>query len=251
VAFFLMLAGVTYHGVASAIERVRLPHPGRLVDVGGHQLHIHCTGDGAPTVVLEADAGMPSAAWATVQPLLAARQRTCSYDRSGLGWSETGERTFTSAAVPDTLRTLLTNAGERPPFVLVGARTGAAFAGLFAARYPGDTAGLVVVDGEITQRRIAPVTAAAPWLARIGVRRLLRQADPAAAGVPSPAGDAIRTFFYRPDHLTRAAAEFASTDDARRLARDAAPATRRVEVADDPPAIVAAVASIAGAQAGP
>ena len=27
--------------------------PGQLVDVGGHRLHLHCTGSGSPTVVLE------------------------------------------------------------------------------------------------------------------------------------------------------------------------------------------------------
>jgi hypothetical protein len=116
VVFFIMLAGMTYQGVASAFERARLPHPGQLIDVGGHQLHIHCTGDGAPTVVLEADAGMPSVAWSAVQPTLSAATRTCSYDRTGLGWSETGDRRFEVTRVAEELRTLLANAGERPPF---------------------------------------------------------------------------------------------------------------------------------------
>lgn len=245
VIFFLILAGVTYHGVASAVERVRLPYPGRLVDVGGHQLHIYCTGEGAPTVVLEADAGMPSAAWAALQPDLSTTHRTCSYDRSGLGWSETGTGAFEIEQVAPALYTLLTNAGERAPFIVVGRRTGAAFATLFAAAYPDSTAGLVLVDSAITQRRIAPITSVAPWLARIGVRRLLGQADRAAEGVPSPASDAIRTFFYRPDHLTRAATEFQSTDEARRRAAGAPPVVPRLAVPDDPGAIAGAVATLA------
>ncbi len=44
------LAGATYQGVATAFERREFPHPGRLIDIGGHQLHIYCTGDGSPTV---------------------------------------------------------------------------------------------------------------------------------------------------------------------------------------------------------
>ena len=32
------------------------PPPGRLVDIGGRRLHLHCTGSGSPTVVIEAGA---------------------------------------------------------------------------------------------------------------------------------------------------------------------------------------------------
>jgi hypothetical protein len=84
---FLLLAGATYQGAATALERRRYPHPGRLVDIGGHQLHLHCTGQGAPIVVLEAPATGMSAAWGWVQPDVAQLTRVCTYDRSGLGWS--------------------------------------------------------------------------------------------------------------------------------------------------------------------
>ena len=56
VAVFV-LAGATYQGVVTALERHRYERPGGLVDAGGHQLHIHCTGKGSPIVVLEAAAG--------------------------------------------------------------------------------------------------------------------------------------------------------------------------------------------------
>jgi pimeloyl-ACP methyl ester carboxylesterase len=241
VVFFIMLAGMTYQGVASAFERARLPHPGQLIDVGGHQLHIHCTGDGAPTVVLEADAGMPSVAWSAVQPTLSAATRTCSYDRTGLGWSETGDRRFEVTRVAEELRTLLANAGERPPFVLVGTRAGAAFVTIFAGTYPQDVAALVLIDRAVVQRPTRRITSAAPWLARIGVRRLMGDGDRAAAGLPPQAGDAVRTFLYRPDHLSRTALEFAHEDEAMQQAA-ATPATApRIEAPDEPAAIVDAI----------
>ena len=62
----ILLAGATYQGVATAVERRKYPHPGMLVDVGGHQLHIYCTGESrvaAPTVILEAPEGGMSAEW--------------------------------------------------------------------------------------------------------------------------------------------------------------------------------------------
>jgi pimeloyl-ACP methyl ester carboxylesterase len=241
VGFFVTLAGMTYQGVATALERRRIPHPGRLVDVGGHQLHIHCTGDGAPTVILEADAGLPSAAWGAVQPRAAQLARVCSYDRAGLGWSETGEREFDAARVAQELHALLGNAAERPPFIIVGAGTAAAFSTMFAAAYPGQTAALVLVNASADERRQPRITTAAPWLARLGVRRIMRSGDAATEGLPDTSGDAVRAFLYRPDHLTRAAMEVAREVETMRQAADARPTAPRFEANSEPDAIVNAI----------
>ena len=94
VVMFLILAGATYQGAATALERRQFPHPGRLVEIGGRQLHIYCAGEGSPTVVLEAPAAGMSAAWGWVQPAVAKSTRVCSYDRAGLGWSEAGDSQY-------------------------------------------------------------------------------------------------------------------------------------------------------------
>src|SRR5690606_10139120 len=111
---------MTYQGIATALERRAFPRPGGLVSIGDHQLHLYCTGEGSPTVILEAPAAGASAAWGDVQPPLAALTRVCSYDRSGLGWSEAGDRPHDPGRVPEELRTLLTAANERGPFVVAG-----------------------------------------------------------------------------------------------------------------------------------
>jgi hypothetical protein len=112
IAVLLALAGATYQGVTTSLERRRYPHPGRLVDVGGHQLQIHCTGRGAPIVVLEAPAAGLSESWARVQGALELLTRVCSYDRAGLGWSERGDGAFDPGRVPLELQALLAGAGE-------------------------------------------------------------------------------------------------------------------------------------------
>src|SRR5437762_8964987 len=118
VLLLLILIGATYQGVATAIERRRFPHPGRMVDVGGHQLHLYCLGRGTPTVVLEAPATTLSAAWAWVQMDVARVTRVCSYDRAGLGWSETGDTPFMPQAAAPELNALLAAAGEPAPVVV-------------------------------------------------------------------------------------------------------------------------------------
>jgi len=210
---FLVLAGATYQGVATALERRQFRHPGRMVDAGGHQLHIFCTGEGLPTVVLEAGGAGMSAAWGWVQPRVAAVTRVCSYDRAGLGWSEAGDRPYDPDAVAPSLRALLDHAGERGPIVLAGEGLGAAFATLYASSFGDEVAALVLIDPPATAAPGAMPMAttrlvnASPWLARTGVLRATRLLSKSAAGLPEPSAGALGTFLNRPDHLTRAARE--------------------------------------------
>ena len=64
------------------------PPLGRMVDVDGRRLHLHCSGSSAPTVVVEAGASSFAIDFALVQPEVAKATRVCSYDRAGSGWSE-------------------------------------------------------------------------------------------------------------------------------------------------------------------
>ena len=61
------------------------PSPGTLVDLGGHKLHVHCTGKGSPTVVVENGLGDYSFDWILVQEKVASFTRICTYDRAGYG----------------------------------------------------------------------------------------------------------------------------------------------------------------------
>ena len=219
VILFVILIGATYQGVATALERRQFPHPGRMIDVGGHQLHLYCAGQGAPAVVLEAPATTMSAAWAWVQEDVAKTTRVCSYDRAGLGWSEAGDAPFSPQDVPTELNTLLTKAGERGPFVMAGAEFGAALATLYAARYPDETTALVLVNppGAFDRRTAstpsARFVALSPWLARAGVLRAAHTLSASAPELPPPASGVLRAFLNRPDHLTRAAGELARWDE--------------------------------------
>jgi pimeloyl-ACP methyl ester carboxylesterase len=120
------------------------PPPGRLVDVGGRKLHLLCTGSESPTVVFEAGASSFAIDFSLVQSELTRTIRVCSYDRIGQGWSDpSGDKD------PDTVTTLhalLQAAGEKPPYVLAGASRGGLHVRRFAARYPEEVAGLVLID---------------------------------------------------------------------------------------------------------
>ena len=137
---------------AAAQERVEpppYPAPGKLVDVGGWRLQLNCTGEsvaGRPTVILEAGAGDFSVEWSLVQPGVARFARVCSYDRAGDGWSDWGPHPRTHHQIVYELHTLLTRAGERPPFILVGHSYGGWLVRLYQMTYPQDVAGMVLVE---------------------------------------------------------------------------------------------------------
>jgi pimeloyl-ACP methyl ester carboxylesterase len=223
VLMFLVLAGATYQGVATALERREFPHPGRLVDVGGHQLHLYCTGEGTPTVVLEAPAAGLSATWGWIQPEVAETTRVCSYDRAGLGWSEAGDLPFDPARVPAQLRSLLEAAHEKGPYVIAGQGLGAALARLDAQHLANAAVALVMIDPptlvdpseRAQQTRLVVLS---PWLARAGVLRATAMLSEHASGLPEPSQGAVRAFLNRPDHLTRAGREMARWDETVALA---------------------------------
>lgn len=123
--------------------------PGRRVDIGGHRLYLHGTGErrpGEPAVILEAGHSDWSHCWPSVQPEIARFARVISYDRAGFGWSDAGPRPRTPLRIVTELHDLLDRAGETGPYIFVGHSLGAALGRLFAGLYPREILGMVWVD---------------------------------------------------------------------------------------------------------
>jgi pimeloyl-ACP methyl ester carboxylesterase len=154
IAFLITFAFMHLASAQTAADQAAPAPPGILVDVGGRKLHLYCTGKGSPTVILEAGAGSFSIDWALVQPDVAKTTRVCSYDRAGYGWSDPGPEWDTVAQVAHDLETALKNAGEQPPFVLVGPSMGGLFVRWYQHEHPGQVVGMVLVD---TYETTAPV----------------------------------------------------------------------------------------------
>ncbi|GAA4399049.1 hypothetical protein GCM10023168_05790 [Fodinibacter luteus] len=120
--------------------------PGRLVDVGGHRLHLSCTGSGAPTVVVQAGGGEMAASLGWITPAVARDTTICVYDRAGRGWSEDAGSPQDAVAISTDLSTLLHRAGVPGPYVVAGHSFGGLYTLTFAARHPQDVAGMVLID---------------------------------------------------------------------------------------------------------
>src|SRR5512139_3161821 len=143
----LALIGYIYEPMAEAADAKAYPPPGQLVDVGGYRLHIHCTGSGSPTVVIDAGLGDWSTSWGeTVQPGVAKTTRICTYDRAGMGWSDPGPLPRDAARFARELHTLLQNAQIPGPYILVGHSLGGLPVRVFAHDYAPEVAGVVLIE---------------------------------------------------------------------------------------------------------
>src|SRR5215213_6095270 len=138
--------GGGYQTLGEAADANAYPMPGQLIDVGGHRLHLRCTGAGTPTVVLEPGAGEMSSNLGWITPAVARDTRVCVYDRAGRGWSEPADTRQDATQVATDLHTLLHRARVPGPYVLAGHSFGGLYSLTFAARYPDEVAGMVLVD---------------------------------------------------------------------------------------------------------
>ena len=118
---------------------------GRMIDIGGRHLHMACSGEGSPAVILVHGTGAFSFDWALVQSRVTSN-RVCSYDRAGHAWSDPVPAAQTYRQMADDLHELLLRSGEKGPFVLVGHSAGGGMVRVYAATYPNDVAGAVLVE---------------------------------------------------------------------------------------------------------
>ncbi len=142
----VIAAGLLYQSIGRYLDERRHPPPGRLIDVGGRRLHFHEQGSGSPVVILEAGIAGTSLGWALVQPEIAKFTRVCSYDRTGLGWSDAAASAPSVSDAISDLRTLLSRANVQPPYVLVGHSFGGLLVRAYARCRPEEIAGLVLID---------------------------------------------------------------------------------------------------------
>jgi pimeloyl-ACP methyl ester carboxylesterase len=200
--------GGMYETAARAHDQHAYPAPGALYDVGGRRLHLNCSGSGSPTVVLENGLGETSPSWIRITAEVDRTSRVCAYDRAGQGWSDDAAGPQDGLAVAADLHTLLERADETGPYVLVGHSAGGAYVMTYAAQYPSEVAGMVLLDSMSPYEFTALPDFAAeysmmrrglavlPSLARLGVAQVV----PASAwsSLPEQAASQVRAFASSP-----------------------------------------------------
>jgi pimeloyl-ACP methyl ester carboxylesterase len=181
-ALLLIAAGWLYAYIGARRDVERHPAPGRFVRVHGRSIHVREMGEGAPTVVLEAGISATSLSWLLVQPAVARFARVLAYDRAGLGWSGAARIERAPSALARELHSVLEAAHAAAPFIVVGHSFGGLIAQSFAALYPDETAGVVLVD-PVDPREWHPLAPERDRMLRRAVRLSRRGATLARIGV--------------------------------------------------------------------
>jgi pimeloyl-ACP methyl ester carboxylesterase len=207
-ALVLASVGATYANIAGTRDQATVAAPGKLYDVGGHRLHLDCHGHGSPTVVLSNGLGGVSAGWARIARPIAATTRVCAYDRAGQGWSDEAAGPLDGVQSAEDLHTLLAEAGEHGPYVLVGHSTGGTYAMTYAARYPEQVAGLVLLDSSSPEQftrmpafagqytmMMRPMYSLMPTLSRLGVGQI-----PVTSHLPDADASRVTAITSRPKY---------------------------------------------------
>ncbi len=182
--------GFTYEQVGRWQDSHHRFRIGRAVDVGGHSLNIDCSGSGSPAVILESGGGgYGGYGWRVVQAEVAKLTTACWYDRAGEDWSDPAPAVRNSKTIVHDLHELLQRARVAGPYVLVGHSIGGDYVRIFAAKFPSEVAGVVLVDSTHPDQREPPIMlspisrvptfarqllcSALPLMGRFGVIRLL------------------------------------------------------------------------------
>jgi pimeloyl-ACP methyl ester carboxylesterase len=218
----LATIGASYQAISTQVDKRAYPPPGQLIDVGGYQMHLYCTGenvDESPTVILENGLGSISSAWALVQPEIAKATRVCSYDRAGMGWSDSSPQPRDAQHIVTELHTLLQKAQISGPYVLVGWSFGGLYVREYAGQYPDETVGLVLLDsshpdqwtgtpeGQAQFASNAKIYSLAPTLVRMGVMRIMGLLQP-TSGLPAPYNEQLKASFAATKDWDAQSAEF-------------------------------------------
>jgi pimeloyl-ACP methyl ester carboxylesterase len=131
------------------------------VEVDGRKIHLECKGAGGPAVILISGYRNNAEIWTVERPPgltpvftgVADFTRVCSYDRPGtildadhLSRSGPVPMPRSADAIVAELHGVLQASRTAAPYVMAAHSLGGLFARLYAATYPGDIAGMVLID---------------------------------------------------------------------------------------------------------
>ena len=208
----------TYENLTVVRDHQAYAAPGTRYEVGGHSLYLECHGQGSPTVVLDNGLGEVAASWVRIVTRVSSTTRVCAYDRAGQGWSQPTADAQDGITAARDLHALLRAAGEHGPYVLAGHSIGGTYAMTYAAAYPAQVAGMVLLDSSSPQQFTAldsyptqyavahRVLALSPTLNRLGLGRVVAALAPSS--LPAPAAGEVRALTASAQGAGSASAEW-------------------------------------------
>lgn len=117
-----------------------------MVTTGRHQIEVNVFGHGSPAIVIEPSFGGSAREWQPIAEELAAVTTVVTYDRAPYGASSRARDRRTPVDISRDLHAVLEAAGVTGPLVLVGFSVGGLYVRRYAAMYPSDVSGMVLIE---------------------------------------------------------------------------------------------------------
>ena len=117
-----------------------------LVDIGAKKLEVSITGEGTPVIVIETGMGCSFDDWYEIIQEISKEATVLCYHRQGYGASTISEEEGTTLQIAEDLHKLLAIKEIKGPIILVGHSFGGLCVQQYAALYPEEVGGIMLVD---------------------------------------------------------------------------------------------------------
>jgi pimeloyl-ACP methyl ester carboxylesterase len=130
---------------------------GNVVQVNRGKMHIRQMGAGEKTIVLLPGLGcpLPTVEFAPLMRKLSQKHNVCTVELFGYGFSDSTNTPRTNENYVEEIRQTLRMAGMKPPYALMPYSASGIYAEYYAAKYPDEIAGLILLDSTPTVEAFA------------------------------------------------------------------------------------------------
>lgn len=142
------IIGFTVNKWLSSRELGSLSPYGHMVEVHGQKMHVYSMGHGQKTIVLLPGFGvsLPSADFGPLMRELAQEYTVVSIEYFGIGFSDQTDTPRTNENYTQEIRTALSIAGFKPPYVLMPHSASGVYCEYYAAKYPAEVSAIIMLD---------------------------------------------------------------------------------------------------------
>lgn len=149
-----MAVGAIAHATYFRQRRRKIQPYGQLVNVGTGKMHVYSMGRGESTIVLLPGLGvaLPSADFGPLMRKLSKAHRVVCVEYFGVGFSSRTSSPRSCDAYVEEIRTALSGAGVKPPYVLMPHSISSVYSEYYAEKYPKEVKAIISLDGTSTAR---------------------------------------------------------------------------------------------------
>lgn len=144
----LILIGLVVNSIFFKNELKAIEPYGEMIEVNESKMHLFAMGSGKKTIVLLPGYGvsLPSADFGPLMRKLSQENTVVSIEYFGVGFSKEVDTPRTNENYLNEIRTVLNEAGFKPPYILMPHSASGIYSEYYAAKFPEEVAAIIMLD---------------------------------------------------------------------------------------------------------